>query len=97
MRTISCQFILFLQAMITKQTNGNQNTMEVNDEKVVSVCKRTILSAINKIIIGDGIIFIILTHVMYYVNKENVFFIFFYFSYGYRQSCVSFVQIAKNH
>ncbi|XP_025409189.1 uncharacterized protein LOC112682718 [Sipha flava] len=35
------------KTIVTKQT------MEVNDDKVVSVCKRTILSAINKIIIDD--------------------------------------------
>jgi hypothetical protein len=49
--------------------------MEVNDDKVVSVCKRTILSAINKIIIGDNFIFIVI-NVIYLFGKLDLYIFF---------------------
>lgn len=39
-----------------KPTNGikHQNTVAVDDNKVVTVCKQTILTSINKIIAGEN-------------------------------------------
>lgn len=44
-----------------KPTNEikKHDTMTVDDDKIVTVCKKTILSALNKIIAGDNLLILV--------------------------------------